>query len=895
VAALCFLASVAASALANAPSMGDTASRGDLAQAASASASFVSGDTSLAALADQTEPASSLDNRRGSWGNWNRTGTQWVQYDWSHPVSTNKIAVYWWADHRGIKAPKACRLLYWDGSAFVPVGHPAGLGVDVDRLNVTTFDEVTTSRLRLEADGDGTFSTGVLRWRVIDSGKTAPFPPLAIAGPDRTVVLGARTFLHGRITSIESAPAVTVAWSKASGPGNVTFENAAAAETSATFSAVGDYVLTFSASQGSTAASSSLAVKVIDPAPADHLEAIYATRPWKIDSPLWNSREKALIVHWIPHCYEMLSRPGLKEGGIDNFIAAANKLAGKPHANRVGPPWSDAYVHNTIEAICVALMIDPQGDPEIIAAQAAMRRKLAEWIPIILAAQEPDGYLQTQFTLSGDARWSPRTRGNHEGYTGGYFIESALADYAMTGKADDLLYRAARKLADCWYDNIGPPPKKQWFDGHEEMEQALVRLGEFVNRDEGAGKGDKYIALAKFLLDCRRGGSGYDQSYAPVIQQYEAIGHAVRAVYVYSGMTGVAMETGDLQYQSAVQSIWDNLVNRKYYVTGGVGSGDTSEGFGADYALRNNGYCESCSGCGEIFFQHHLNLLYRDARYADLYEETLYNAVMGDVDLEGNNFYYQNHLDSGGARKPWDPCPCCVGNIPRTMLELPTWMYARAKDGLYVNLFVGGAVTLDDIAGRTVEIVQKTDYPWSGKVSIVVNPTASAPFTLHVRIPNRATSELYSATPQSNGVIALAVNGQAVTPAMDHGYAVIAREWKPGDRVDLEVPMPVQVIQASEKVKNDIGRVALRRGPIVYDIENADQDIGKTIDLKAPLVADWRGDLLDGVEVIRGQFVDGSPLLAIPYYARNNRGGNGSIVWIKSGDDAPGKGAASAR
>ena len=245
------------------------------------------------------------------------------------------------------------------------------------------------------------------------------------------------------------------------------------------------------------------------------------------------------------------------------------------------------------------------------------------------------------------------------------------------------MYRAARRLADCWCEHIGPAPKKSWYDGHEELEQALVRLGKFVDAEEGPGKGRKYIELAKFLLDCRRNGEEYDQSHLPVTRQYEAVGHAVRAAYLYSGMAGVAMETGDVDYQSALLSIWENLVHKRYYVTGGIGSGETSEGFGPNYSLPNNAYCESCSNCGELFFQHKMNAIYHQSRFADLYEDTFYNAILGDVDLEAKNFTYTNALDSSEKRYPWHGCPCCVGNIPRTLLMLPTWMYATGKDSLY--------------------------------------------------------------------------------------------------------------------------------------------------------------------------------------------------------------------
>ena len=401
------------------------------------------------------------------------------------------------------------------------------------------------------------------------------------------------------------------------------------------------------------------------------------TTQYTVTSPLLRERLKQIIIHWIPHCYEKLSDPNLPEGGIENFTQAGNKLAGRPFVGHRGPPWPNAYVHNTVESMCLALMFDPQGDAEIIAAQSAIRKRLDDWIPKILSAQEPDGYLQTFYTLNGLKRWT--NKGDHEGYTAGYFIESALAHYLMTGKTDNRMYLAARRLADCWCKHIGPAPKKSWYDGHEELEQALVRLGSFVDAEEGPGKGRKYIELARFLLDCRRNGEEYDQSHLPVTRQYEAVGHAVRAAYLYSGMAGVAMETGNVDLHSAILSIWENLVHKRYYVTGGIGSGETSEGFGPNYSLPNNAYCESCSNCGELFFQHKLNAIYHQSRFADLYEDTFYNAILGDVDLDARNFTYTNALDASEKRYPWHGCPCCVGNIPRTLLMLPTWMYARSR------------------------------------------------------------------------------------------------------------------------------------------------------------------------------------------------------------------------
>ena len=863
-----------AAVAAGSPEAGNTtapASGVNLATVAEPSGSYVSGDTSLAALNDGHAPESSHVRGRGSYGNWPRRGTQWVQYDWSRPVSTRKIDVYWWDDRRGVRLPKACRLLYWDGKGLVPVGNPSGLGVAGSQYNTTTFDEVRTSKLRLEIDSDGDYSTGILEWRVYDTGKSPDFPPSVAAGVDRVVVLGGKTYLAGELRTLGSKGAsTTVTWSKASGPGTVTFANARASATTATFSAVGDYVLKLTAGKGPLGASSSLAVKVVPPPPATHLDPV-DTKTYRIDNRLWNGRAKALIVNWIPHCIHKISDPDLPQGGINNFIDAANKLAGKPHGNHRGYVFSNAWVYNTIESISIALMIDPRGDREIIEAQKAMKATLDDWIPKILAAQEPDGYLQTVFTLSDRERWSPRHRGDHEGYVAGYFLESAIAHYLMTNKTDARLYDAAKKLADCWYDNLGPAPKKPWYDGHQAMEIALVRFGRFVNQVEGDGNGDKYIELAKFLLDNRKDGHKYDQSHLPVIEQYEAVGHAVRAVYNYAGMADVAMETGDVDYHSAVASLWDNIVHRKYYLTGGVGSGETSEGFGPDYSLRHNAYCESCSSCGEIFFQHKLHMTYHDAKYADLYEETLYNALLGSIDLEGKNFYYQNPLDSNRPRYDWHGCPCCVGNIPRTLLMLPTWTYSKSADGICVNLFIGSSVTVEDVAGTDVEMVQATDYPFSGDVSITVNPAADKNFSVKVRVPNRSVSDLYSGTPPCDGVTSIALNGSAIQPPVEKGYAVITRNWKAGDKIDLVLPMKVQRIKASERIAATRGRVALRYGPLIYSAESVDQDLDNVLSPESALNTEWRGDFLDGVMVIKGTWADGSPLTAIPNYARNNR------------------------
>jgi DUF1680 family protein len=307
-------------------------------------------------------------------------------------------------------------------------------------------------------------------------------------------------------------------------------------------------------------------------------------------------------------------------------------------------------------------------------------------------------------------------------------------------------------------------------------------------------------------------------------------------------------------------------------VTGGIGSGETSEGFGPDYSLRNNAYCESCSSCGLIFFQYKLNLAYHDAKYADLYEETMYNALLGATDLDGEVFNYTNPLIDG-RRTAWHACPCCVGNIPRTLLMVPTWTYVKGDDGLYVNMFIGSTINVEKVAGTDVQMVQKTDYPWSGDISITVNPKASKRFTVYVRVPNRHTSELYSPSPEVRGLKSLSVNGQKLDPKIERGYAVITREWKAGDKIEMVLPMEPQRIKADENIAADRGLVALRYGPMIYNVERADQsDLNQPL-ASDPIKAEWQSDLLGGVVVLKGKWANGTPMIAIPNFARMNRVG----------------------
>ena len=843
----------------------------NLAKVATASGSL--GYNRLDNLSDGLTPTDSSRFNPTRNGRWKPPVNQWVQYEWANPVETKEIAIFFWDFYNVITLPKAIQIKYWNGNDFVPVKNQSLAAPENGKYNLITFDRISTDKLRIEADSALILQMNMMEWLVFQAPGSPDQPPVINDVADRDVMINGKTYLSGGYKSVTQVDEVS--WSKVSGPGEVAIEDANSPHTTAKFSELGDYVLKMTVKEGLLQSSATFHVKVHPSLEKKRLDVVY-TKKYKIDNPLWNDRAKALIVSWIPYCIDQINRTDLElgEGGIDNFIESAKALRGEPHGKHLGYVFSNAWVHQTVESMCIALMVDPQGDVEIIKAQEKMKATLEEWIPIILSAQEPDGYLQTAYTLRDTSRWksrwSPENRGTHEGYVAGYFIESAINHYTLTNGTDTRLYDAAKKLADCWVNNIGPD-KLDWYDGHQEMEQALVRFGRFVNDMEGNGRGDSYIELSKFLLDSRKDGTEYDQSHVPVQQQYEAVGHAVRAVYSYSGMADVAAETGDVDYQSAVMSLWNNMVNKKYYVTGGVGSGETSEGFGDNYSLRNNAYCESCSSAGLIFFQYKMNLAYHDAKYADLYEETMYNALLGSIDFEGKHFYYTNPLNSTRGRDAWHVCPCCVGNIPRTLLMIPTWTYVKSDNGIYVNLFIGSTIKIENVAGINVEMVQETTYPWKGDVSISVNPEQSKEFTVYVRIPNRKTSVLYSSSPEVKGVKSIKVNGKSVSPKIMNGYAEITRKWQKGDRIDLELPMEIQVITADQIIEADRGKIALRYGPLIYNVEQVDNpNINQKIG-DEPFTLEWRDDLFNGVMVIKGKWEDGSSLLAIPNYVRHNR------------------------
>lgn len=602
---------------------------------------------------------------------------------------------------------------------------------------------------------------------------------------------------------------------------------------------------------------------------------------------LWRDQAKRMTEKWIPHCIEKMEEGG-RGRELLNFVQAAKVLSGEPADKFTGHPWSDAYVYNTIEAICLALAVEPEGDAELAEAQAMLRRKLDEWIPIVLAAQMDDGYLHTFQAVNKEKRYSNMRL--HEFYVQGYLLEAGVAHYRIMGGKDRRLYDAAVKCADQLSATFGPAPKRNWVHGHAGMGYALCRLARLAGESEGPGKGDKYFQLAKFLVDNRHKqeqASFYNQWYRPMTEMEHALGHAVHSTYFYTAIADIAMLTADGAYLGAADRIWQSAVHRKLYVTGGVGALHKGEAFGADYQLPNNGYCESCAGCGLSFWADRMHRIHRAGHYVDVQERVLYNNILGAIELAGTNFFYQNPLSSGRARHPWHGCPCCVGNIPRALLAIKDRMYSLSADGntLYVNHFVASEATIADVAGTSVQIQQHTEYPWKGDISLVLKPRAAKAFTLKIRIPNRAGSDLYTVKPDPASRFTVRVNGQKQDARAVDGYVSLKRTWKVGDRVDITLPMDIQRIYADPRVKANVGRVALQRGPLVYNIENVNHESDvRSIVLPgdAPLKPVWMEYLLGGVMTIT---CDSPRLLAVPNYARLNRGGL-SLVWIAERPDA---------
>jgi DUF1680 family protein len=627
----------------------------------------------------------------------------------------------------------------------------------------------------------------------------------------------------------------------------------------------------------------------------------------RVEDGFWSRRLEVNRTVTIPFAIRQCEATGR----VDNFAIACGLKRGEQSGVY---PFDDSDVYKSIEGASASLALHPD---------AVLERTVDSLIALIAGAQESDGYLYTARTnraprlarWAGPERWS-RLSGSHELYNLGHLYEAAAMHYASTGKRT--LLDVALKSAELLLADFGPsarhiPP------GHQEVEIGLSKLFRVT--------GDRrYIDLARFFLDQRgrtQGGrklwGSYSQDHQPVLEQGEAVGHAVRFTYMVAAMADVAALGGDSSYGVAAERLWKNAVTRKMYLTGGVGATGAIEGFGAEYDLPNvSAYGETCASIAGIMASHRLFLLRGEARFLDVAERILYNGFLAGAGMSGDQFFYPNPLASiGHQRSPWFDCACCPSNVARFVPSIPGMMYAQRGSDVFVCLYAGGRVDLT-VEGEHVALRQRTGYPWEGWCEFIVESAGRRPFTLYLRIPGWERNEpmpggLYRDVLAAPGEPALAVNGEQVPLRLSNGFARVTRVWKAGDRVVLRLPMEVRRVVADARVEADRGRVALERGPIVYCAEWADYADGTggppagtgregrvwnlVLPDSARLSGEFRPSLLGGVEVVVGKALATEiaggllralpvPFTAIPYYAWAHRGAGEMTVWLARTLDA---------
>ncbi|MGD8780075.1 MAG: glycoside hydrolase family 127 protein [Ignavibacteria bacterium] len=591
-------------------------------------------------------------------------------------------------------------------------------------------------------------------------------------------------------------------------------------------------------------------------------------------------------------------------GRIDNFVVAGGLKEGEFKGDY---PFDDTDVYKIIEgtSFSLAVQYDKQLDNYVDSL-----------ITLIAAAQEDDGYIYTCRTTNckreriirwmGNERWEKIN--SHELYNCGHLYEAAAAHYISTGKRT--LLDVALKNADLINSVFGPEPsQKHWPSGHPIIEMGLVKLYRVTGEK-------KYLNLAKYFIDEAgrltdgREPNQYSQDHKPIIEQDEAVGHAVRFGYLYSGVADVAALTDNKEYKLALKRVWENVVSKKLYITGGIGARGMGEGFGNNYELPNmTAYCETCASIANVYWNYRMFLLTGEAKYYDILERTLYNSMLSGVSLSGDRFFYDNILESDGTmeRQEWFGCACCPSNVTRFMASIPGYQYAAyTDDKVYVNLYIQGKANINLNEKNNLTIEQFSNYPWEGKVKIKIKTENPAEFDLMLRIPGWAKdkpvpSDLYSFKNNNKEKVKIKVNGEDYSYTEEKGYAVISREWNGNEEVTIEIPMPVKEIIANAKVENNTNKIALQRGPVVYCLEGKDNNDDYLFDYlinRSPeFKTNYEEDLLAGVVTINftgKKFVKAGNTLhdedisikAIPYYAWNNRGKSNMLVWIPAGEEA---------
>jgi uncharacterized protein len=583
-------------------------------------------------------------------------------------------------------------------------------------------------------------------------------------------------------------------------------------------------------------------------------------------------------------------RKAEETGRIDNFRIAGGQKEGSFCSLY---PFDDSDVYKNIEAACYSMQIYP--DP-------ALDAYLDSLIGFIAAAQEADGYLYTNRTIdpdnthemAGKQRWEKEEESSHELYNAGHLYEAAVAHYQATGKRS--LLEVAIKNANL-IDSLFGWGKIEKAPGHQEIEIGLVKLFRITGER-------KYLDLAKFFLDVRGpNGDEYNQMHKKVFEQKTAVGHAVRAQYMYAAMADIAALTGEKAYLNAIDTLWSDVVTGKTYITGGIGSVGSHEGFGDPYDLPNmEAYCETCAAIANALWNYRMFLLHGESKYFDVFEKVLYNGLLSGVSLSGDQFFYPNPLASNGqySRKPWFGCACCPVNITRFLPSIPGYIYAVDGDRLFLNLFIGNEASIN-IKGHDIKLLQSTNYPWDGEIRLEIITDKPLAFNMLVRIPGWARNEafpkdLYFFDDIDTGQTAIILNGEKINIVQKNGYASIDRKWVNGDKLAISFPMMPMKVRANKLVKADSGQVAFQRGPIIYCAESIDQKFpdvkNLTSDENAVVLYNYQPGLLNGVGTLEeniktssGQTTGSATpvvrnFLVIPYYAWANRGQGEMTVWF---------------
>ena len=586
-------------------------------------------------------------------------------------------------------------------------------------------------------------------------------------------------------------------------------------------------------------------LKMIEPVDFSHV---------KIADNFWSPRLKNHAATTLAVCIDQIEN---KTGRIQNF-----ENAGKKEGKHSGIFFDDSDVYKALEGIAYTLINNP--NPEL-------EKKADEWIDKFAAAQEEDGYINTFYTLTGlENRWKDMDK--HEMYCTGHMIEAAIAYYQATGK--DKLIEVSKRMVEHMMSLFGPG-KRHWVAGHQEIELALIKLYKVTNDK-------RYIDFAYWLIEERGHGHGshgndrkwdpfHYQDEMPVHKMTEIQGHAVRAMYMYCGMSDIAALKKETGYIEILDRLWDDVVLRKMYVTGGIGSSRRNEGFTEPYDLPNyDAYCETCASVGMVFWNSRMNHSSGDSKYIDVMERSMYNGALAGISLDGNTFFYVNPLASKGAhhRRPWYGTACCPSQVSRFIPSVGSYIYGTSAKALWVNLFIGSTAEFN-MGKNKVSIKQETNYPWEGDVKLTLNSQLNK--ELRLRIPGWCKS------------YTVAVNGEKQTsPVFDKGYVVLEKKWNKGDIITISFDMPVEIVAADPRVKENIGKRAIQRGPMVYCIEEVDNkdDFGNiSLSANSTFSTVFMPEFLNGVMTINTS-ADGKDIKLIPYYSWDNREPGEMKVWI---------------